>query len=138
MKIWDASKGETKGVIYDTQPGAPDWAVLTTPLGVGLPGVFPPPGGGAESRTNKGRQTSLMLLDGVFASELDWHRASQAPQLKALTPVPVGMPLAAREAEILLHNRQPLVATGMVRRIFMAHRNGNWLDNGIEDALWNS
>jgi hypothetical protein len=40
MKIWDAGKGESTGVIYDTQPGVKDSAAPTTPL------IIPPAGGG--------------------------------------------------------------------------------------------
>src|SRR5207253_508063 len=61
MKIWDASKGESTGVLYDTQPSAADSAVPTTPLGVNPPPSPAPPGGAGNSGGNKDPHSPLIV-----------------------------------------------------------------------------
>jgi hypothetical protein len=115
MKIWDASKGEAKGVIYDTQPGAADSAVPTTPLGqaTGSPPSPAPPGGGGNGEA---KPPMPLLIDSLFASELE------VPARANLMAIPA----TSREQEASLVKPRLAAGTSMAGRRALEDVIGNY------------
>jgi hypothetical protein len=109
MKIWDNSKGEKIGVIYDNQPGAADSAAPTTPLLIpqgGGGGAAPPPGpGGAAGNPRIGLSPVTPTAE---------------PMVQLTDPADLNIGRRLRDA--LFAVRQPLLLADLVREL------GDWVD----------